>query len=109
MYPCDPVSASIVRPRQIVCKHQIPLSKQSDMVVTSTLPEMRVLMLHLAGRRNTDRRATARPGRGVNDGDCVAGALGHGLVKLHGVVLLLLLGSALVLRVAVGGGSGKDK
>lgn len=53
-------------------------------------------MLHLSGGRHTWGRAGHRAGSGINNGYGVARSLSHGLVKLHGM-LLLLLGSTMLL------------
>jgi len=48
------------------------------------------VVLHLAGRRDAERRADAlchRAGRRVDNGDRIAGTLGHGLVQLHAVLV----------------------
>lgn len=42
-----------------------------------------ILVLHLAGWRDARRRARNGASRWVNNGDGIAGALSHGLVKLH--------------------------
>lgn len=58
------------------------------------------MVLHLAGRRDAERRARDGAGRRVDDRDGVAGALCHGLVQLH---VVLVAGGGRVERIRSGG------
>lgn len=48
---------------------------------------LHVVVLHLAGWRDAERRARNGAGRRVDDRDSVAGTLSHGLVQLHVVLV----------------------
>jgi hypothetical protein len=48
---------------------------------------LHVVVLHLAGWRNAERRARNGARRRVDNGDGVAGTLSHRLVQLHAVLV----------------------
>ena len=48
---------------------------------------LHVVVLHLAGWRYAERRASNGARRRVDDRDSVAGTLSHGLVQLHAVLV----------------------
>ena len=61
---------------------------------------LHVVVLHLAGWRNAERRARNRAGRRVDDRDSVASTLSHRLVQLH---VVLVAGRRRVERIRGGG------
>jgi hypothetical protein len=65
----------------------------------ATLLLLHVVVLHLAGWRNAERRARNGAGRRVDNGDSVAGTLSHGLVQLH---VVLVAGRRRVERIRSG-------
>ena len=63
---------------------------------------LHVVVLHLAGWRNAERRARNRAGRRVDNRDSVASTLSHRLVQLH---VVLVAGRRRVERIR----SGREK
>lgn len=68
-------------------------------------PAAHVLLLHLAARRDTERRARGGARARVDYRDRIAGALGQRLVHFHLLLLLLLEAGGWV----VGGWGGREE
>jgi len=68
----------------------LAISNTAQAARTLNLPAALLLLhvvLHLAGRRDAEGRARNRACRRVDNGDRIAGTLGHGLVQLHAVLV----------------------
>jgi hypothetical protein len=66
------------------------VSSTAQAARTLDLPATLLLLhvvLHLTSRRDAERRARNRACRRVDNGDRIAGTLGHGLVQLHAVLV----------------------
>jgi hypothetical protein len=65
------------------------VSSTAQAARTLNLPAALLLhvVLHLTGRRDAEGRARNGARRRVDNGDRIAGTLGHGLVQLHAVLV----------------------
>jgi hypothetical protein len=66
------------------------VSSTAQAARTLDLPAALLLLhvvLHLTGRRDAEGRARNGARRRVDNGDRIAGTLGHGLVQLHAVLV----------------------
>ena len=77
------------------------MSRTAHVSRTLDLPAaLHVVVLHLTGWRDAERRARDRTGRRVDDRDRITGTLCHWLVQLHA---LLVVGRSRVERIRGGG------